>query len=79
MPSPMPRLPLQPFTQARVASLGDAGAQWVARLPDILSDLAARWSITIGAPLPGGSASYVALAATADGQEAVVKVAIARS
>ena len=78
MPSPMPRIPLQPFTQARVASLGDVGAQWVARLPDILSDLAARWSITIGDPLPGGSASYVALAATADGQEAVVKVALAR-
>jgi len=58
--------------------LGDAGAQWVANLPDVLSDLAARWSITIGDPLQVGSASYVAVATTTDGQEVVVKVALSR-
>ncbi|MCR6032293.1 phosphotransferase [Nocardioides sp. zg-579] len=70
------RVRLQPLTRARVASLGDAGAAWVAGLPRVLDDLAERWGLTWGRPLPGGSASYVAGATTAAGEPRVVKVPV---
>lgn len=65
---------LQPLVRARVASLGDAGAAWVESLPATLAHLAGLWSLELGRPLPGGSASYVVRAATADGCARVVKV-----
>lgn len=70
------RIRLQPLTRARVASLGDAGARWVDRLPRVLAELAGRWSLTLGRGLPGGSASYVVAARTAVGDERVVKVLV---
>lgn len=66
---------LQPLTRARVQSLGAAGADWLAELPAVLDDLTRRWSLTLGRPLPGGSASYVVGARTRDGTEVVVKIA----
>lgn len=71
---PAPRL--QPLTRARVATLGEIGTAWTLALPGILADLERRWSITVGRALPGGSASYVARATTADGGSAVVKVVV---
>ena len=71
---PAPRL--QPLTRARVATLGEVGTAWTAALPGILADLEVRWSITVGRGLPGGSASYVARATTAEGGSAVVKVVV---
>lgn len=65
---------LQPLVRARVASLGEPGAAWVESLPATLADLAELWGLELGRPLPGGSASYVVRAATADGQARVVKV-----
>ena len=69
------RTRLQLLTRARVASLGPAGQAWLAELPGLLAELEQRWSIRIGRSLPGGSASYVARAETADGAARVVKVA----
>lgn len=64
------------LVRRRAERLGDAGRAWLAGLPDLLADLQRRWSITVGRPLPGGSASYVARARTADGGAAVLKVAL---
>ena len=67
---------LQPLTRAKVAALGDAGAQWQADLTRVLGDLAERWELTLGRALPGGSASYVCTARTAAGEERVLKVVV---
>jgi streptomycin 6-kinase len=72
----MDRIRLQPLTRARVGSLGAAGQAWLAGLPDLLAELERRWSVRIGRSLPGGSASYVAHAETADGAPRVVKVVV---
>lgn len=72
----MDRIRLQPLTRARVGSLGAAGRAWQAGLPELLDELERSWSVRIGRSLPGGSASYVAHAETADGAPRVVKVAV---
>ncbi|WP_168929737.1 aminoglycoside phosphotransferase family protein [Nocardioides sp. GY 10127] len=65
---------LQPLTRARVADLGEPGAAWHAGLSALLDGLAQRWGLTLGRPLPGGSASYVLTATTAAGEPRVLKV-----
>jgi streptomycin 6-kinase len=55
---------------------GAAGEQWLAALPSLLAELAAEWSISIGAALAAGNAAYVAEAVLADGRPAVLKVAL---
>ena len=67
---------LQPLTRARVASLGDRGADWAERLPQLLADLAHDWGLQLGRSLPGGSNSYVVRAVTPDGTPAVLKVVL---
>ncbi len=57
-------------------AMGTAGEAWLAGLPGLLAGLATDWSITVGARLDGGRASYVAEAATDDGTPAVLKVSI---
>lgn len=66
-------LRLQPLVRARVARLGETGAAWAASLPTLLAELAQQWSLQIGRPLPGGSASYVTRVTAADGRPAVLK------
>ena len=66
---------LQPLTRSRLSRLGAEGEAWVAALPRLADDLARRWSLTLGRPVPGGSASYVVRAVRADGTEAVLKIA----
>ncbi len=61
---------LQPLVRAKVASLGEVGAAWVAGLPAVLDDLAEQWSLTWERSLPGGSASYVLGATSAAGSRA---------
>ena len=67
---------LQPLVRARVAALGAAGQRWQDALPDVLDELAVRWSLRYDRTVPGGSASYVVGARTADGADVVVKVAL---
>ncbi|WP_375431914.1 aminoglycoside phosphotransferase family protein [uncultured Friedmanniella sp.] len=57
-------------------SLGEPGAAWAADLPRVLTELAARWSLSLGRPLPGGSSSYVTTARTGAGVEVVLKVSL---
>ncbi|WP_460818544.1 aminoglycoside phosphotransferase family protein [Nocardioides korecus] len=65
---------LQPLARAKAASLGEVGAAWVDGLPAVMDELAERWSLTWGSALPGGSASYVVAATTAEGEQRVVKL-----
>ncbi|MET9023250.1 aminoglycoside phosphotransferase family protein [Actinopolymorpha sp. NPDC004070] len=67
---------LQDVVRRKVAALGPQGEAWLAGLPGLVDDLARRWSITIGRPLSGGTASYVTRVRTADGRDAVLKIAI---
>lgn len=49
--------------------------EWLPTLPTIVSDLAERWSLTIGAPYqPGGQCAWVAPATGQSGEELVLKV-----
>ncbi|WP_375426171.1 aminoglycoside phosphotransferase family protein [uncultured Friedmanniella sp.] len=76
MTRPVAPLRLQPLTRARIRALGDEGSAWEARLPRLLSELAAEWSLTLGGPKPGGSSSYVTSARTGAGGEVVLKVSL---
>jgi len=42
----------------------------------LVSDLERQWSITVGDPFSGGSASYVCRAVTRDGDDAVLKLSL---
>ncbi|MBP2418795.1 aminoglycoside phosphotransferase family protein [Microlunatus capsulatus] len=75
-PYPSGPIRLQPLTRARVASLGEVGRAWQAGLPAAVDALAQQWSLTPGRPVPGGSSSYVVRARTADGADAVLKLAL---
>ncbi len=61
---------------ARAAELGRAGSRWLDQLEGRISGLERDWAITVGSPLPGGTASYVAAARMADGRDAVLKLGV---
>ncbi|MWA15604.1 aminoglycoside phosphotransferase family protein [Streptomyces sp. BA2] len=71
-----PAAEVQPLVRQKAHSLGAPGRRWLDELPGLLHDLERRWSIGIGAPLPGGSASYVARVRARDGRGAVLKVSL---
>lgn len=54
---------------------GPARRAWLAALPQVVADLARRWSLAVGPPFqPGGAVSWVAPARTASGERVVLKV-----
>ena len=67
---------LQPLTRRRVEALGEVGETWLAELPGRLQQLAARWDLTLGRVMPGGSASYVVAATDSADRHLVVKVGL---
>jgi streptomycin 6-kinase len=60
----------------KAVSLGEAGVAWLAELDGLVRDLATKWQLSIGRTLSGGTESFVAEATTAEGEEAVLKIAI---
>jgi len=64
------------FVRQRVLHLGQRGERWLVELPDIIAQLERAWSITVGQALAGGTGSYAAPARTAEGGEAILKIAI---
>jgi streptomycin 6-kinase len=74
--SGMPSIRLPGRVRAGVAALGLAGQRWLAGLPELVASLEADWTVTCGTALEGGNAAYVAEAVTADGQLAVLKIAL---
>jgi streptomycin 6-kinase len=58
-----------------VAWEGDAGREWLARLPQLVDELIERWELEVGAPLePGGNISWVAPVRRGDGSEVLLKI-----
>jgi streptomycin 6-kinase len=70
------RVQIPDLVRQKVTYLGLPGEEWLAELPGLIAHLERAWSITVGQPLVGGTAAYVAHARTANGQDAVLKVAI---
>jgi streptomycin 6-kinase len=67
---------VQPTFRAFVArNLGEQGERWLAGLPALVAELTDVWELRLGAELPGGVLALVREAATADGRDAVLKVA----
>jgi streptomycin 6-kinase len=58
------------------STFGDAGVQWVQRLPDIVAEWGRRWTLHIGPPLPNLSYNYLAPARRADGTDVVLKLGV---
>lgn len=52
------------------------GDRWLADVPATIAALEDRWGITVGERLAGGTASYVATAVTATGEQVVVKISV---
>ncbi len=55
-------------------SLGAPGLAWLQRLPGLVEACTQHWSLTIGAPFPGPTISFVAPAVRADDAAVVLKV-----
>ena len=58
---------------------GGEGRTWIARLPAVFDELAARWRLELGPELPGGLLACVRTATLADGTEAVLKLGMSPS
>ncbi|MDQ2785328.1 MAG: aminoglycoside phosphotransferase family protein [Chloroflexota bacterium] len=69
----MPVVP-DDFARATIRRSGASGRDWLARLPMILDDCAARWGLTLGAPATPLSFNYVVAVRRTDGMAAILKV-----
>ena len=72
----LPTVTISERLELSLRAMGATGQAWLAGLPGLLAGLASDWSITVGARLDGGRASYVAEATTHDGTSVVLKVSI---
>jgi len=61
---------------ANLAAQGEAGAKWLADLPNVIGRLEAKWHIHVGRTLPNATEAYVAEAVTTDGIDVVLKIPI---
>ena len=73
MPAP---LDLSDLVVQRALSNGGAGERWLAELPELVTALADRWRLELGATFCGGTASCVVAATDANGRDCVLKVAM---
>jgi streptomycin 6-kinase len=62
------------FARAVVAFRGAPGEEWLRRLPALVEECAARWSLEVGPPFLPLFYNYVAHATRADGARLVLKV-----
>lgn len=60
----------------KAETLGAPGRRWLDCLGDVVAELERDWDVVVGAMLSGGSDSYLAEAATADGGRAVLKLGL---
>src|SRR5262245_35696245 len=63
-----------PASSASRGDLQAAEQRWREQLPKIISDYSSRWSLRLGPPFAGGSASWVAPGRTAAGDPVVLKL-----
>lgn len=67
---------VQPQVRAYAESLGEFGRLWLDSLPAVVELQCQEWGLQRGEALSSGSRSYVCRVTTADGQRAVLKVAL---
>ena len=60
----------------KAVAVGAEGERWLRELGRIVAELEAEWGLQVGKAITGGSGGFVANAVTADGGEAVLKIAI---
>lgn len=60
--------------QRRAELLGPEGKAWIEALPDLISDLEARWGMKVETGLSGGTEALVLAATTGDGRPVVLKL-----
>jgi len=75
------RIPLsipEELARATIEFRGQSGAEWLDRLPALVSDLERRWSLEAGPPFPGLWVNWAAPANCADGTAAVLKLSFPR-
>ena len=58
----------------KATALGAEGLRWLDRLGGLIDELERAWRVSVGPTLHGGSESYVALARTEVGGDAVIKI-----
>jgi streptomycin 6-kinase len=64
-----------PANLAETARRDPALRGWLAGLPEVIADLAGRWSLRVGEPFePGGQCSWVAPATGPGGADLVLKI-----
>jgi streptomycin 6-kinase len=74
MPPASPNLPQK--VVRNLAALGEAGEDWVARLPALTADLERRWGVAIGETMPNATEAYVAKTTSTLGELGVLKIPI---
>ena len=62
------------FARTMVEVYGEAGTEWLHRLPDLIASLERQWSLTVMPPFTPLSYNYVAPAVRDDGLDVVLKV-----
>jgi streptomycin 6-kinase len=62
------------LARTTIALRGVAGAEWLNRLPEIISRCEERWALKLGPPFPGLQVNWVAAATCGDGTPAVLKL-----
>ncbi len=66
---------VEPTFRSSVTRLvGDEAREWLARLPALEAEIAARWRLELGDELPGGLLASVRAVRRADGTDAVLKL-----
>lgn len=58
------------------ASATEAGREWLERLPQLLRECVAQWSLQVGEPFPYAFASLALPATLSDGSDAVLKICL---
>ena len=67
---------VEPTFRSSVTRLvGDEAREWLAGLPALEAEIAARWRLELGDELPGGLLASVRAVRRADGTDAVLKLA----
>ena len=68
-----PSIP-ETLARATVEMRGEAGVEWLNRLPDLIAEIERRWSLSAGRSFPGVWANWVAPAVLTDGTPAILKL-----
>src|SRR6185436_3861200 len=64
------------FTRNTIDVHGSIGAEWLRRLPGLISECESRWSMTVQRPFEHLSYNYVAPAIRSDGAPAILKMGV---